>query len=944
MHGKGTLCASDGSVYTGIFARDQRNGHGHTVWRDGETYEGSYVADQRHGAGVYSWPDGRRFEGNFHRGMRQGRGIFTWPSGDRFEGDWLSDRRHGNGTMKYSSGSIDAGKWRGTRLVQLVTLNRDGTTTTTTTTATPPLKQPGPLTLASRAFLAAAMEGRIHEVETALDTGVVSMDVADEHGRTAVFLSACACHIDVVNLLLDRGADINRLTDSGVSPLVAVYRLGCGLAAEAEGKGNGGVSSEIAATTTTDGSGSGFDGGGLDCDGGGLDRGGGGGEGGGTKSSAAGKKGTLQQSEKANASGYEEEETLSGDKNVDFVVVDHKEMTRLLLRRGAHPNISHYPAPVLLTAVGTADMAMAKLFLARGANPNAALSVVQGGATALHKAIALLNNTKSNNHHHHHHHHQKGVALAAACQNEKTTKTGSTTAGGVSDDVSSSCCCSGKGDSDGGIDFATVAASLVSLLLHHGANPNTPDSSGQRPLHASSASDVGPAATNVVKILLKYGADPNVSWAGKTPLSLSLLGSKNDESAMLLLDGGADPNQILVLGGDNESKNKNKNMNKNKNSSTSSSSLSSSSSSDVNSGHSSGDDKQRKPLSSGHSTTSALASASAEESATSLARSVLQEVLSTKHAQFRTYAARAALVTQLLDAGADPTLPVQVHTKTHGLVEGTVYDSVREDFVNSSPLHAKNRAKVNTLERRQIVAEEAIMTRLLTKMRALNQMRSNNSHSDDSSSSSSSSNSGNKSGNSGNKSGNSGNSNKQRRFCYECGLSVGIKLMPCPRCRRVYFCSQKCKMRALAGGHRKECYRARNGGSSDSSSSSSTSAKGPTIIWSPSGEPMPSLVRSTSAPHDFGIRRHIDPGIEGSINGIAAMATANGTSVRVRGKGPPPALRCRSQQDKRPRTATRSPSTAMIVRARLSRQPTVPEQFARLQQQQQQQLQQQEKN
>ncbi|CAH8428876.1 unnamed protein product [Heterobilharzia americana] len=43
-------------------------------------------------------------------------------------------------------------------------------------------------------------------------------------------------------------------------------------------------------------------------------------------------------------------------------------------------------------------------------------------------------------------------------------------------------------------------------------------------------------------------------------------------------------------------------------------------------------------------------------------------------------------------------------------------------------------------------------------------------------------------------------------FCYECGRTVGVRLVPCSRCRRVYFCSKVCKLKSWTIRHKNECY------------------------------------------------------------------------------------------------------------------------------------------
>ncbi|XP_008404500.1 ankyrin repeat and MYND domain-containing protein 1 isoform X2 [Poecilia reticulata] len=43
------------------------------------------------------------------------------------------------------------------------------------------------------------------------------------------------------------------------------------------------------------------------------------------------------------------------------------------------------------------------------------------------------------------------------------------------------------------------------------------------------------------------------------------------------------------------------------------------------------------------------------------------------------------------------------------------------------------------------------------------------------------------------------------KFCYHCGRSVFVKLAICGRCQRVYYCSKSCKMKSWDENHKEEC-------------------------------------------------------------------------------------------------------------------------------------------
>ncbi|XP_050950219.1 ankyrin repeat and MYND domain-containing protein 1 [Labeo rohita] len=403
---------------------------------------------------------------------------------------------------------------------------------------------------------------------------------------------------------------------------------------------------------------------------------------------------------------------------------------KLLLERGADPNASTVPMPVIFLAIKAAHVKGVRRLLECGARTDIPLLPEQKGLYPLHIAAGLSG--------------AEGPEItelllhALADPDVKAQDTHEVY----------------EFDKDMFEPQAFKNQHLIAsgpLAKFNEAHIEVPQEGGRTPLHVACQRDSDYAnARDVVALLLSHNANPNDVWSGHSPLSLAIA-SGNDLAVDELLAGGADPNLPLTrhVG----------------------------------------------------SALCALANISYDRG---------------PHPRNQ-----VKLLEKLIKAGADILMPVVVGEGRRCAV-GTVVDYAHCAFQQNqrmahTPYHALNKHERQAYNaRRQLLdlmgdllrqaairmekersqdvlgvspAEKLLRTGSGATPSQLSSPEENNRTSF-------------------NKRINQRVQRKPRfKYCYECGRSVGVQLLACTRCREVFYCSKTCKTKAWDERHRDECVR-----------------------------------------------------------------------------------------------------------------------------------------
>ncbi|XP_071999415.1 ankyrin repeat and MYND domain-containing protein 1 isoform X2 [Engystomops pustulosus] len=360
--------------------------------------------------------------------------------------------------------------------------------------------------------------GDLETVSTILRHDFAHVDVSDNSGQTALHAATVNGHNNIINLLLDNGADVNKSNDEGLSALSLCLMLFYSTksfwpnVAERNIPENKEEESNRALDITENES----------CvvnetdikDNGEV-----------SLSSAE----SLQTSvcSKTNASLGNEEADPSADHHRNKNL---RSTMNLLLLRGADPNTSSIPMNAIFYAIKSADVSTVQLLLECGARTDVRMRTQHGSLTPLHIAAALPV--------------AEGIRITEILLHVASDPN----AGAEDEDYMYD---RDRGETSGSILGFSMKGGLESglpLYNYFDKTCGVLEEGGRTPLHvACEREDDYKFARDTISLLLAHNAKLNTLWSGHSPLSLAIA-SGNDLAVKELLANGADPNLALTRG------------------------------------------------------------------------------------------------------------------------------------------------------------------------------------------------------------------------------------------------------------------------------------------------------------------------------------------------------------------------------------------------------------
>ncbi|XP_066454320.1 ankyrin repeat and MYND domain-containing protein 1 isoform X2 [Eleutherodactylus coqui] len=376
----------------------------------------------------------------------------------------------------------------------------------------------GPRERSAERLIKMAGSGDLESISTILRHDLAHVDVSDNSGQTALHAATVNGHNNIINLLLDNGADVNKSNDEGLSALSLCLMLFYStksfwpnvaernLPEDKEEKSKLVLDSSESESCFMNDKDMEKNGDVLPICGGSL------------QTSVNDKTGASFESDVVDSTG-------DHNRNTNL-----RSTMELLLLRGADPNISNIPMNALFFAIKAADVSTAQLLLECGARTDVRLKTQHGSLTPLHIAAALPV--------------AEGIRMTEILLHVASDPN-------ISAEDEDYVYDHDRGETNGVILGFSMKGGLetgLPLYNYFDKIPCVPEEGGRTPLHvACEREDNYKFARDIISLLLAHNAKVNILWSGHSPLSLAIA-SGNDLAVKELLANGADPNLALSRG------------------------------------------------------------------------------------------------------------------------------------------------------------------------------------------------------------------------------------------------------------------------------------------------------------------------------------------------------------------------------------------------------------
>uniref|UniRef100_A0A3Q2YK01 MYND-type domain-containing protein n=1 Tax=Hippocampus comes TaxID=109280 RepID=A0A3Q2YK01_HIPCM len=362
----------------------------------------------------------------------------------------------------------------------------------------------GHLEVTSELLIHQASVGKGPAILEILLDGLIHPDVADSQGHTALIAATVNCHNDVVQLLLDLGADIDKVNSEGMSALAVCHVLYYPFQSLYTFDGLISKTQVTTQDTNKNNPARCFDSAccmysyGIHV----------------TERVLQGAAEALSHAWFQQHSG-ETEETVR-----KMAAMKHRvrlTTLNLLLDRGADPNTSRVPLPVIFLAILAADTKTVRKHLLCGAQTDISLPPERKGLYPLHVAAALPG--------------LEGPEITKLLLHALT-------------DPDARACDHDDIYEPDKVCRKPLPGSTITRKSWRVSEKPRPKEGGRTALHIACQRD---SDYCVVSLLLSYKASTDLLWSGHSPLSLAIA-SGNNTAVEELLKGGVDPNLPLGRG------------------------------------------------------------------------------------------------------------------------------------------------------------------------------------------------------------------------------------------------------------------------------------------------------------------------------------------------------------------------------------------------------------